>query len=174
MQPLKSVRGSEVGHIFYLGQKYSTPMEVKYLDNAGQLQFAEMGCYGIGVTRTLQATIEQMHDKDGMIWPPSIAPYLVHICLLDKDEKMSQLADDIGSELQKNGFDFLIDDRDERPGFKFKDADLLGAPLRVTIGKKGFDAGEIELTLRRNKEVKKVPIASLTSEVLTTVKGFFN
>lgn len=173
-KPLKSVRGSEVGHIFYLGQKYSTPMEVKYLDPSGKFQFAEMGCYGIGVTRTIQAAIEQMHDKDGMIWPASIAPYIVHICLLDKEPQMLKLAEDLGGELTSQGFDFLLDDRDERPGFKFKDADLLGAPVRVTIGKKGFEAGEVEVTLRRTKEMQKVPLAALSEEVLKICKGFLS
>lgn len=171
--PLKSVRGSEVGHIFYLGQKYSTPMAVKYLDTAGKAQIAEMGCYGIGVTRTVQSAIEQMHDKDGMIWPASIAPYLVHICLLDNDEKLVQMADELGHTLQKNNFDYLIDDRDERPGSKFKDADLIGAPLRITIGKKGVDAGEVELTWRKTKEVKKVAVNKLHDEVVTACKSFF-
>lgn len=172
--PLKSVRGSEVGHIFYLGQKYSTPMEVKYLDTAGQFQFAEMGCYGIGVTRTLQAAIEQMHDKDGMIWPASIAPYMVHICLLDKEPKMVELAEALALGLKERGLDYLIDDREERPGVKFKDADLLGAPLRVTIGKKGFEAGEVELTWRRTKDVQKVPLAQLTAEIIKACDGLLN
>lgn len=172
--PLKSVRGSEVGHIFYLGQKYSTPMEVKYLDTAGQFQIAEMGCYGIGVTRTLQAAIEQMHDKDGMIWPASIAPYMVHICLLDKEPKMMELAESVAQQLTANGFDYLIDDRDERPGFKFKDADLLGAPLRITIGKKGFEAGEVELTWRRTKEVQKVPLNQLAADVVKACRDLLS
>lgn len=170
---IKSVRGSEVGHIFYLGQKYATPMQVKYLDMAGKSQVTEMGCYGIGVTRTVQSAIEQMHDKDGMIWPPGIAPYLVHICLLDKDEKMSQFADEVASALTKNGFDYLIDDRDERPGFKFKDADLMGAPLRLTIGKKGFDAGEIEMTWRKTKDMQKIPLATTIDKTIEACRAFF-
>jgi prolyl-tRNA synthetase len=171
--PLRSVRGSEVGHIFYLGQKYSTPMDIKYLDPNGKSQIVEMGCYGIGVTRTVQSAIEQMHDKDGMIWPASIAPFVVHMCVLDKDEKMLQFADEIGSAISKNGFDYLIDDRDERPGFKFKDADLMGSPLRITIGKKSFDAGEVEIVWRRTKEVKKVPLAQVQDVVVEACKNFF-
>ncbi len=170
---IKSVRGSEVGHIFYLGQKYATPMGVKYLDTNGKSQVTEMGCYGIGVTRTVQSAIEQMHDKDGMIWPPSIAPFLVHICVLDQDEKIVQYAEEIGKVLEKNGFDYLIDDRDERPGFKFKDADLMGAPLRITIGKKGFDANEIEITWRKTKDVKKVAVAAVTDEAIKACQAFF-
>lgn len=170
---LRSVKGSEVGHIFYLGQKYSTPMAVKYLDLEGKSQIVEMGCYGIGVTRTLQAAIEQMHDKDGMIWPASIAPYLVHICLLDKEDKILKFTEELMQSLDKNNIDYLLDDRDERPGFKFKDADLIGAPLRITIGKKGFDAGEIEVTHRSTKEMKKIATTKLSDEVIATCKGFF-
>lgn len=163
---LKSVRGSEVGHIFYLGQKYSTPMGLKFLDREGQSQIVEMGCYGIGVTRTIQAAIEQAHDADGMIWPPAIAPYTVHFCLLDKDDKMVAQLESLTAVLKKNNIDFFIDDRDERPGVKFKDADLLGAPVRVTLGKKAFEAGQIEMTLRRTKEMKKIPLSEAGGELL--------
>jgi prolyl-tRNA synthetase len=172
--PLKSVRGSEVGHIFYLGQKYSTPMDVKYLDKEGVSQIVEMGCYGIGVTRTIQSAIEQMHDKDGMIWPASIAPYLVHICLLDKEEKMTAFAEELTTSLKKNGYDFLIDDRDERPGVKFKDADLIGAPLRITIGRKGFEAGHVEITWRRTKEMKKIELTAANEEMLAACKALLS
>ena len=148
-------------------------MGVKYLDTAGKSQVTEMGCYGIGVTRTVQSAIEQMHDKDGMIWPASIAPYLVHMCVLDKDENLIKAADGLGNELAQNGFDYLIDDRDERPGSKFKDADLIGAPLRITLGKKGYDAGEIEITWRQTKDVKKVAPAALQEEVLNACRALF-
>jgi prolyl-tRNA synthetase len=153
------VRGSEVGHIFYLGQKYSTPMGVQFLNREGVNQIVEMGCYGIGVTRTVQSAIEQAHDKDGMIWPASIAPFLVHFCLLDKDEGLVNTLNAMTAALDKNHLDFFVDDRDERPGVKFKDADLLGFPLRVTLGKKAFDAGEVEITFRKTKEQKKVKIS---------------
>jgi len=162
---LKSVKGSEVGHIFYLGQKYSTPMGLKFLDRDGKSQIVEMGCYGIGVTRTIQAAIEQSHDADGMIWPPAIAPYMVHFCLLDNDEGMIQVLNDMTRALNDAGIDYFIDDRDERPGVKFKDADLLGAPIRVTFGKKAFDAGQIEVVIRKGKEMKKLAIAEAAQAV---------
>jgi prolyl-tRNA synthetase len=155
---LTPVRGSEVGHIFYLGQKYSTPMGVQFLNREGVNQIVEMGCYGIGVTRTVQSAIEQAHDKDGMIWPASISPFLVHFCLLDKDEGLVGTLDTMTAALKKNHFDFFVDDREERPGVKFKDADLLGFPVRVTLGKKAFDNGEVEITFRKTKEQKKVKI----------------
>lgn len=153
---LKAVRGSEVGHIFYLGQKYAEPMGVKYLSQDGQSTTVEMGCYGIGVTRTIQSAIEQAHDADGMIWPAAIAPYMVHICLLDKDEKIISYLNELTQTLDKNRIDYFVDDREERPGVKFKDADLLGAPLRVTLGRKSFEAGQVEVTWRKTKKQDKV------------------
>ncbi len=154
---LKAYRGIEVGHVFYLGQKYAQKMNGKFLDKNGKSQFYEMGCYGIGVTRTVQACIEQSHDQDGIIWPKAIAPYDVHICLLDpKDEVLSGYVDKIDQSLSEKKYDIFIDDRDERPGFKFKDADLLGFPVRIVVGKKGYDAGEIEVVNRKTKEVHKV------------------
>ncbi len=154
---LKSYRGIEVGHVFYLGQKYAQKMNGNFLDKNGRAQFYEMGCYGIGVTRTVQACIEQSHDQDGIIWPKAIAPFHVHICLLDpKDVNLSAYVDRIDQSLTQNKCDVFIDDRDERPGFKFKDADLLGFPVRVVVGKKGFEANEIEVVNRKTKEVHKV------------------
>ncbi|MBC7741508.1 MAG: proline--tRNA ligase [Bdellovibrionaceae bacterium] len=154
---LKAYRGIEVGHVFYLGQKYAQKMNGVFLDKNGRSQFYEMGCYGIGVTRTVQASIEQSHDQDGVIWPKAIAPYHVHICLLDpKDEALAQYVDKMDQALTEKHLDVFIDDRDERPGFKFKDADLLGFPVRVVVGKKGFDADQIEVVNRKTKEVHKV------------------
>lgn len=154
---LQSYRGIEVGHVFYLGQKYSKLMNTVFLDQNGKTQFFEMGCYGIGVTRTVQAAIEQSHDADGIIWPASISPFQVHICLLDvKDAALVQTAEEWAKNLETKGHDVFIDDRDERPGVKFKDADLLGFPVRIVIGKKGMDAGQIEVVERKNKAVHKV------------------
>ncbi|MEK6773283.1 MAG: proline--tRNA ligase [Bdellovibrionota bacterium] len=154
---LKAYRGIEVGHVFYLGKKYSDKMKAHFLDQNGKAQAFEMGCYGIGVTRTVQAAIEQSHDADGIIWPKAIAPYHVHICALDpKDAAVMDLANSLEKELESGGFDVLIDDRDERPGVKFKDADLLGMPVRIVIGKKGLDAQEIEVVERKTKQVIKV------------------
>ena len=153
---LKSYRGIEVGHVFYLGQKYAQKMNGTFLDKNGRSQFYEMGCYGIGVTRTVQACIEQSHDADGIIWPKSIAPYHVHICLLDpKDETLNQYVEKLDMGLSEKKYDVFIDDRDERPGVKFKDADLLGFPVRIVVGKKGFEAGQIEVVNRKTKEVTK-------------------
>lgn len=165
-------RGIEVGHIFYLGNKYSKAMNANYLSTEGQLTPIEMGCYGIGVTRTVQAAIEQSHDKDGIIWPLSIAPYSVHICLLDPDdEKIKSLAEGLYSQLQATGIDCLLDDRNERPGVKFKDADLLGMPLRVVIGARGVAAGEIEFVERKTKKQWKVPVDGAVKAATEWVHG---
>jgi prolyl-tRNA synthetase len=154
---LKAFRGIEVGHVFYLGSKYSKMMNAQFLDAQGKAQPFEMGCYGIGVTRTVQAAIEQSHDADGIIWPKAIAPYLVHMCVLDpKDQSLMAVAEKFYDELSSQGIDVLMDDRDERPGVKFKDADLLGMPVRVVIGKRGLDNNEIEIVQRKTKAVTKI------------------
>lgn len=164
-------RGIEVGHIFYLGTKYSKTLGANYL-NADQKSIPiEMGCYGLGVTRTLQASIEQNHDKDGIIWPIPIAPFEVHICLLDTDDKKScEIADSISQGLEKHGYEALIDDRSERPGVKFKDADLLGMPLRITVGKRGIEANEIEVTVRKDKSMTKVSVEKTLEHLLAYLK----
>lgn len=163
---LKACRGIEVGHIFYLGTKYSESMKAHFLDRDGKLRPIEMGCYGIGVGRTIQASIEQNHDKDGMIWPISLAPFHVHICLLDPNEKrVSEMAQRIYDELWSKGIECLIDDREERPGVKFKDADLLGMPLRLNVGQRGIDQGEVEMVVRRSKEVTKIPVNEVGNRV---------
>ena len=152
----QAFRGIEVGQVFCLGTKYSKSMGLKFLDKNGKSQLVEMGCYGIGITRTIQAAVEQSHDKDGIVWPLSIAPFHVHICSLDpKDEKAGGFANRLYTELVDKGVEVLIDDRKERPGIKFKDADLIGVPLRINIGKRGFLAGEIELVSRKDKAVLK-------------------
>lgn len=164
---LQAFRGIEVGHVFYLGKKYSEKMKATFLDQNGKAQAFEMGCYGIGVTRTVQAAIEQSHDADGIIWPKAIAPYQVHICALDpKDAAVMNLAESLEKELESQCVDVLIDDRDERPGVKFKDADLLGFPVRIVIGKKGLDAGEVEVVERKTKQVAKVKPAEVHGLVM--------
>ncbi|MGE3973455.1 MAG: proline--tRNA ligase [Bdellovibrionales bacterium] len=146
-------RGIEVGHIFYLGTKYSKAMKANYLNVQGKAMPIEMGCYGIGVTRTLQAGVEQNHDKDGIVWPLPIAPYHVHICLLDpSDNKCSEISEQIYKQLWDSGIEVFVDDREERPGIKFKDADLLGVPLRLNIGKRGVDNNQIDVIIRKTKE----------------------
>ena len=154
---LKAFRGIEVGHVFYLGQKYAKKMNGVFLDKNGKSQFYEMGCYGIGVTRTVQACIEQSHDQDGIIWPMAITPFHVHICHLDpKDPAASAYIETVVKELESKNIEVLVDDRDERPGFKFKDADLLGFPVRIVVGKKGIEANQIEVVQRKTKEVFKL------------------
>lgn len=149
-KPLKIRRAIEVGHVFKLGTKYSVALNANYLDESQKLQPAVMGCYGIGVTRTLQAIIEQSNDKDGIIWPLSVAPYQVCITPLSviADSAVMKLAEKFYTELSAQGIDVLIDDRDERPGVKFKDADLVGFPIRLGIGEKSLAKGEVEIKLR--------------------------
>jgi prolyl-tRNA synthetase len=154
---LVSYRGIEVGHVFYLGKKYSEKMNGVFLDKNGRSQHYEMGCYGIGVTRTVQAAIEQSHDQDGIIWPKAITPFHVHICHLDpKDQAATDYVNQIAESLAKQDIEVFIDDRDERPGVKFKDADLLGFPVRIVVGKKGFEADQIEVVNRKTKEIFKL------------------
>ncbi len=148
-QPLKIRRAIEVGHVFKLGTKYSEKLESTFLDTDGQRRPTVMGCYGIGVTRTLQAVIEQGHDKDGILWPMSVAPYQVLITPLGAAGSATmQLGEQLYSELVAAGIDVLLDDRDERPGVKFKDADLIGIPLRISVGEKSLAKGEVELKPR--------------------------
>lgn len=155
----QSFRGIEVGHVFYLGTKYSKKMNANFLDMSGESKPIEMGCYGIGVSRTVQAAIEQSHDADGIIWPIGISPFHVHIVVLDPDKaEVMQAAEIMSRELELRGHEVFIDDRNERPGVKFKDADLLGFPLRINIGGRGMQNGEVELILRKSKEMQKVKL----------------
>jgi len=156
---LKSIRGIEAGHIFYLGQKYSKAMKAQFLDQNGKAQNFEMGCYGIGVSRVVQASIEQSHDENGIIWPKSIAPFHLHICLLDNKEDMMSFAEELSKDLEKKSVEVLLDDRKERPGVKFKDADLLGLPIRLVIGQRSFANGMVELVIRETGEKTELPIA---------------
>jgi len=149
-KPLKIRRAIEVGHVFKLGTKYSEKLGAFYLDEAGARHPAVMGCYGIGVTRTLQAVIEQGNDKDGIIWPLSVAPYQVCITPLNvaADNAGMKLAEKLYAELTARGVEVILDDRDDRPGVKFKDADLVGFPIRVSIGEKSLAKGEVEIKPR--------------------------
>ena len=149
-KPLKIRRAIEVGHVFKLGTKYSEKLNATFLDEAGARKPAIMGCYGIGITRTLQAVIEQCNDKDGIIWPLSVAPYTVCITPLGvaADGPVMQLAEKIYAELTARGVDVILDDRDERPGVKFKDSELVGFPIRIGIGEKSLAKGEVELKPR--------------------------
>jgi prolyl-tRNA synthetase len=169
-KPLKVGRGIEVGQTFKLGLKYSQSMHCVYLDEKGQEKEAVMGCYGIGVTRTVAAAIEQHYDADGIRWPISIAPYQVHLLLLNPAEpEVAKVADQCYEDLMKAGFEVLYDDRmDSSAGFKFKDADLLGMPLSVRVGARGLKEGLVEVKRRREKDPAKVPVA----QVLDKVKEF--
>src|SRR3954470_601862 len=159
-KPLKVRRGIEVGHIFKLGTKYSEKFGASYTDDQKQSHLMVMGCYGIGISRTLQAVIEQSHDADGIVWPWNVAPFHVLICVLDPQlSEMMDLARKLANSAEGAGADVLIDARAERPGVKFKDADLIGIPLRLTIGGKGLKEGVIEMKWRAQKDVAKVPLA---------------
>ncbi|HLK92727.1 MAG TPA: proline--tRNA ligase [Polyangia bacterium] len=155
---LKAYRGIEVGQVFFLGTKYSKPMKVTFLDQDGQEKPAVMGTYGIGVTRIVASAIEQNHDKDGIIWPVPLAPFEVTVLALQQDADVLQTAQKVYEELTAAGVDVLYDDRDERAGVKFKDADLIGIPFRIAVGKKGVAEGIVELKRRSGAEVRKVKI----------------
>ena len=150
---LEKYRGIEVGHIFKLGDKYSKSMTCTFLNEKGQPNPMLMGCYGLGIGRTVAAAIEQNHDDDGIIWPRPLAPFEVLLIALNpQDEDVCRVADELYAELQAKGLDVLYDDRKERPGVKFKDADLIGIPVRVVVGKKALEDGQIELSTRRDRE----------------------
>ncbi|BAC90466.1 proline--tRNA ligase [Gloeobacter violaceus] len=164
---LQSARGVELGHIFKLGTKYSRPMQVLFADEAGELQPALMGCYGVGVSRLPAAVVEQSHDNDGILWPIAIAPYQVVLVPANVAvEAQRQAAEELYRSLTAAGIDTLLDDRPERAGVKFKDADLIGIPLRVTLGR-DLEAGLVEIKVRGGGAAEKVPLA----EALAQIKG---
>ena len=169
---LKVSRGIEVGHAFLLGTKYSEALEAKFLDPHGKQQPAVMGCYGIGVTRTLQAVIEVHQDKDGIRWPAAVAPYTAMLVTLDlADPAVKAATDSVIASLEKAGIDYLWDDRDERPGVKFKDADLLGFPWRITIGAKSVAKGGVEVKCRRTGGMEMIPSAEVGAWVQNKLKS---
>jgi prolyl-tRNA synthetase len=148
---LEIYRGIEVGHIFKLGTKYSEAMHCEYLDEGGRRVPMIMGCYGLGISRTVAAAVEQSHDDDGIIWPMPIAPFEVLITILGKEESVASTASEVYERLRAAGIDVLLDDRDERPGVKFKDADLIGIPLRIAVGAKSLANGQIEWSWRKDR-----------------------
>ncbi len=157
---LEIVHGIEVGHVFKLGTKYSVSMDATFVDANEETHPIIMGCYGIGVTRVVAAIVETCHDQGGIIWPLAVAPYSVQIIPLNvSDEAVMNVANDLYDQLNTAGIDVLMDDRDQRPGFKFKDADLIGIPLRITVGGKGLAEGVTEVKWRSESEARKVPIA---------------
>jgi prolyl-tRNA synthetase len=156
---LKIARGIEVGHVFKLGTKYSKAMKATYLDKNGKERYMIMGCYGIGVGRTVAAAIEQNHDENGIVWPVPLAPYQVIITPVNvNDEKIKKMSVQLYEALQQRGIEVILDDRDERAGVKFKDADLIGIPLRVTVGQKLLIEGVLEVKIRRTGEVKMLAV----------------
>jgi prolyl-tRNA synthetase len=167
---LESYRGIEVGQIFYLGQKYSESMGATFLDAEGRERPIEMGCYGIGITRLLAAAIEQNHDDNGIVWPLSIAPVPVLILPINyKDPAIREATDTLYKDLLRRGLEVLLDDRDERPGVKFKDADLIGIPLRITIGAKALENGCVELRRRREGDTIEIPRSEASERIKSAV-----
>ena len=165
-------RGIEVGNIFYLGTKYSAAMHATYLDASGQERLIEMGCYGIGITRTAAAAVEQYHDDQGIIWPLPLAPFHVHIVPVSwSDARMRQTAEELYAKLQGAGMEVLLDDREERPGIKFKDADLIGVPLRVTIGAKSLERNCVELKRRGEKTAQDLPLPDAAERIVGLVRS---
>ena len=160
-------RGIEVGHIFVLGNKYSKSMKAAYLNESGKQCHYEMGCYGIGIGRTMAAAIEQCHDPDGIIWPISIAPFEVVVVPLNMMENgLVETADRLYESLKQKNVDVLIHDKDERAGVKFKDADLIGIPIRVTVGAKGIAKNQIDVKMRHQKNEHQIPLDQAPSEIL--------
>ncbi len=161
-----NTRGIEVGHIFKLGTKYSEAMKATFLDAEGKSKDIIMGCYGIGIGRTAAASIEQNHDEHGMIWPLPLAPFQVQVVVLNpKDDAVRTAGEELYRQLLENKVEVLLDDRDERPGIKFKDADLIGVPLRVTVGARGVAEGTVELKERAGGEQSVVPMADIVSRL---------
>ena len=166
------LRGIEVGHIFRLGDKYSKSMNATYLDQNGKSQHIIMGCYGIGVDRTLAAAIEQNHDKNGMILPVPVAPFPVIVVPAGKDDEVQEKAEEIYTQLRELGIETLLDDRNLRPGVKFKDSELIGVPFRITVGR-ALKEGLVELMIRRTGEVISLPVAEAASHTAALVAEKF-
>jgi len=169
--PLEIYRGIEVGHVFKLGTKYSAKMNCTYLDEAGQRQLMVMGCYGLGIGRTVAAAIEQSHDDAGIIWPIPIAPFEVVITQVGKEDNVRAAAEDVYGKLLDAGIDVLLDDREERPGVKFKDADLIGFPLRIAVGAKSLAGGQIEWSRRKDREKQLGAPGEVIARVVEAVKN---
>ena len=167
---LEIYRGIEVGHVFKLGTKYSESMQCVYLDEKGERKPMIMGCYGLGIGRTVAAAIEQGHDDDGIIWPVPIAPFEVVVTAVGRDENVVRTANDVYEKLLAAGIDVLLDDRDERPGVKFKDADLVGFPLRIAVGAKSLANGQIEWSFRRDRAKQLGEPAAVAERVIEEVR----
>ena len=165
-QTLQSARGIEVGHIFQLGDKYSKAMGATYTSEQGEEVPLIMGCYGIGVSRLAQSAVEQSYDKDGIIWPVAIAPYHVIIAVPNVgDAQQMEVAEKLYNQLNQAGIETLLDDRNERAGVKFKDADLIGIPYRIVTGR-SLQSGKVEVVERATRKSQEIPI----DEVVSTIK----
>ena len=169
---LELFRGIEVGHIFKLGTKYSSAMGCNFTDEAGADRPMVMGCYGLGIGRTVAAAIEQNHDADGILWPRPLAPFEVLLAALNPDDaEVRRVADEIYAALLEKGIEVLYDDRDERPGVKFKDADLIGIPVRVVVGAKSLAGGHVELSRRRGREKLLTAVADAASKAIELLES---
>ena len=172
---LEAWRGIEVGHVFKLGTKYSDSMHATVLDDQGKERTLIMGCYGIGVGRAAAASIEQNHDENGIVWPMPLAPFQVIVTMLNpNDEAVFAAGEKLYQELLEQGIEVLLDDRDERPGSKFKDADLLGIPLRVNVGARGLKEQSLELQERRGGERVLMPIEGAGAKIVAQVRAALN
>jgi len=166
--PFYTKKGNELGHIFKLGYKYTKSMNMMYLDENGKQQHPTMGCYGIGVDRTLASIIEEHNDADGIVWPMGVAPFQVAIVTIKYEGVMKETADKLYADLTAAGIEVLLDDRDERPGVKFKDMDLIGIPLRVVVGEKNLP--NVEVKLRTVKDATLVPVTEAAAKVAAIVR----
>jgi prolyl-tRNA synthetase len=164
-----SKKGNELGHIFKLGNKYTKAMNVTYLDENGKQQIPTMGCYGIGVDRTLASIIEEHHDDSGIVWPMNVAPYHVAIVPIKYEGDMKDAADKLYAALEKAGIEVLLDDRNERPGVKFNDMDLLGIPVRIVVGTKNLP--NVEVKLRSGGDAELLVIDEAVSKVQALVSN---
>jgi len=168
---LRIYKGIEVGHVFKLGTKYSESLKATFLDNEGKERFIVMGCYGIGVGRTVAAAIEQNHDENGIIWPIPIAPFQIMVIPLNmKNNEVAKISEDIYKTLIAEDIDALLDDRDERPGIKFKDADLIGIPVQIIIGEKNLKDSKVEIKIRKDGRRIITPISDVESEVRRLIR----
>jgi len=167
---LELTRGIEVGHIFKLGDSYSRALKATFQDSNSEEQNFIMGCYGIGVSRTIAAAIEQNHDEHGIIFPLPLAPFHAIILNLDpRNEEITAAAESFYHHLQQEGLEVLLDDRDERPGIKFKDADLIGIPYRITIGKRFVQEGEVEIRARADGKTQSLSLDKAMTEVVSSI-----
>jgi prolyl-tRNA synthetase len=157
--PVRIERSIVVGHIFELGTKYSAPLKATFIEEDGTERLFQMGCYGIGISRIMAAVVEQGHDEQGIVWPKAVAPFQVAVILATKDDARAvEEAERIYAELLERGVDVLLDDRDERAGVKFADADLIGYPVQVVVGKRGVEGGTVDLKLRTTGERSQAPL----------------